>query len=169
MVGTNSARRFEQRHQFVAVDARNITLSLALLTLGLLFAQHTEAAGWVGTGSLITSRQYNTATLLPNGKVLVAGGLNGLPFSSAELYDPVTATWATSGSLNNGRRYHTAALLPNGQVLLAGGATNLSGTSFAGVELYEPVAGIWTNTGSLMVARQLHTATLLSNGQVLAV
>jgi large repetitive protein len=77
---------------------------------------------WVPTGSLVTARLRHTATLLPNGKVLVAGGNNGPPaLSSAELYDPASGTWTATGSLGTARGYHTATLLPNGKVLVAGG------------------------------------------------
>ncbi len=66
---------------------------------------------------------YHTATLLPNGKVLVAGGFNGgfTILTSAELYDPASGSWTATGSLNTARAYHTATLLPNGKVLVAGG------------------------------------------------
>ena len=66
---------------------------------------------------------YHTATLLPNGKVLVAGGYDssGVYLSSAELYDPASGTWTATGSLNTARCCHTATLLPNGKVLVAGG------------------------------------------------
>ena len=64
----------------------------------------------------------HTATLLPNGKVLVAGGyLEAASLASAELYDPATGTWSATGSLATGARNHTATLLPNGKVLVAGG------------------------------------------------
>jgi hypothetical protein len=59
--------------------------------------------------------------LLPNGKVLVAGGYNFSYPASAELYDPATGKWTTSGALKTARDLHTATLLPNGQVLVAGG------------------------------------------------
>jgi hypothetical protein len=59
--------------------------------------------------------------LLPNGKVLVAGGFNGGFLSSAELYDPASGTWSATGSLNTARTRHTAMLLPNGKVLVEGG------------------------------------------------
>jgi len=59
--------------------------------------------------------------LLPGGKVLVAGGLDGVPLASAELFDPATATWSATGSLNTARDSHTATLLPDGKVLVAGG------------------------------------------------
>src|SRR4029077_14156596 len=67
------------------------------------------------TGSLNTARSSHTATLLPNGKVLVAGGQGtGVVFTSAELYDPASGTWTATGSLNTARVLHTATLLPNG-------------------------------------------------------
>ncbi len=65
------------------------------------------------------SRQYHTATLLPNGKVLVCGGLSG--GSSADLYDPDTNTWAPTGAMGAGRDGHTATLLADGTVLVCGG------------------------------------------------
>ena len=78
---------------------------------------------WTATGSLGTARDLHTATLLPNGKVLVAGGsADGFQaFSSAELYDPATGTWTATGSLGTARDRHTATLLPSGKVLVAGG------------------------------------------------
>src|SRR5438132_3254239 len=60
------------------------------------------------TGSLATARDYHTATLLSNGKVLVAGGAGGPILSSAELYDPATGTWSATGSLTTARYFHTA-------------------------------------------------------------
>ena len=62
----------------------------------------------------------HTATLLPTGKVLVAGGSMHDALSSAELYDPATGTWTATGSLAPHAR-HTATLLPSGKVLVAGG------------------------------------------------
>ena len=72
-----------------------------------------------------TARDFHTATLLPNGKVLVAGGANGSGFlASAELYDPATGTWSATGSLNTARYQHTATLLADGKVLVVGGGGN---------------------------------------------
>ncbi len=77
---------------------------------------------WSSTGSLATARNYHTATLLPNGKVLVAGGLaTSGRLASAELYDPATGSWSPTGNLATARYRHTATLLPNGKVLVAGG------------------------------------------------
>jgi hypothetical protein len=117
------------------------------------------------TGSLIFPRYFHTMTLLPNGKVLVAGGYDGnshTSIASAELYDPATETWRATGSLNTPRESHTATLLPNGKVLVAAG--DAAGNS---AELYDPATGTWTPTGSLNTARIAHNATLLPGGKVL--
>ena len=106
---------------------------------------------WTATGSLATARDDHTATLLPNGKVLVAGGFDCCgSLASAELYDPASGTWTATGSLATARVSHTATLLPNGKVLVAGGS---SGTDLASAELYDPASGTWTATGSLATAR----------------
>src|SRR5262249_42755752 len=80
---------------------------------------------WTLTGRLNTSRCFHTATLLQNGMVLVAGGIDSFhPYNysaSAELYDPATRSWTATGSLANTRAGHTATLLPSGKVLVAGG------------------------------------------------
>jgi Kelch motif len=73
--------------------------------------------------------------LLPNGKVLVAGGSTGIDVvSSAELYDPGTGTWTATGSMATARYFHTARLLPNGKVLVAGG---FNGSALSSAELDE--------------------------------
>ena len=110
---------------------------------------------WSSTGLLGTEHSSHTATLLPTGQVLVAGGQGA---GSAELYDPATGTWAATGSMGTALSRHTATLLPNGKVLVAGGTS---------AELYDPATGLWTATGSLSTARYSHTATLLPNGKVL--
>ncbi len=128
---------------------------------------------WTTTGSLAIPREYHTATLLPNGLVLVAGGrggFNGSILASAELYDPATATWKLTGKLAVARENHTATLLPNGQVLVAGGMGNAAvgeANVLDSAELYDPVSGTWTVTGRLGNGRVLQTATLLPDGRVL--
>jgi N-acetylneuraminic acid mutarotase len=152
-----------------------IITSFALLVLlgPMQVAQaHTHISAtngtWTLTGSMNVARYEHTATLLPNGKVLVAGGfVNGIgAISSAELYDPSSGTWTPTGSLNDGRYGHTATLLPNGKVLVAGGSDNNSCCS-ALAELYDPSSGTWTLTGSMNAGRFGDTATLLPNGKVL--
>jgi hypothetical protein len=123
---------------------------------------------FASTGSMNTARFLDTATLLNNGMVLIAGGATGYgvaPLASAELYNPATGTFTLTGSLNNARSAHTATLLSNGMVLIAGGS-ELSG-SLASAELYNPATGTFTLTGSLNNARWGQTATLLNNGVVM--
>ena len=120
---------------------------------------------WSAAGSLATARCSYTATLLPNGKVLVAGGHNGSALASAEFYDPGTNTWSAAASLSTARYWHTATLLASGKVLVAGGDNGPS--SLASAELYDPVANTWSAAGSLTTARYSHRATLLPSGKVL--
>jgi len=97
---------------------------------------------WTATGSMTEARNGLTATLLPDGTVLVAGGIgNGGsgPLATAELYDPSTATWTGVGEMVESRVGHTATLLQNGKVLVAGG-NSLSGP-LASAELHDPGRG----------------------------
>jgi Galactose oxidase, central domain len=131
-----------------------------------------QTGNWTTTGSLGGGRHSHTATLLPNGKVLVAGGAAYFPVNGSELYDPQTGTWTATGSLSTARRFHTATLLPNGKVLVTGGESSdmrRSTITLSSAELYNPQTGNWTTTGSLATTRVNHTATLLPNGLVLAV
>ncbi len=113
------------------------------------------------TGKMSVTRDFHTATLLNNGKVLVTGGHD----ASAELYDPTSGTFAATGSMSVGRNSHTATLLASGKVLIAGGQS-VSG-ALATAELYDPTTGTFTVTGTMTAARTSHTATLLANGKVL--
>jgi len=132
---------------------------------------------WTVTGSMITTRAEFTATLLPNGKVLVAGGTasnnnESEVLASAELYDPTTGNWSATGNMVWPRGQHTATLLASGKVLVAGGLCE-RGTplcplgALASAELYDQATGKWTATGSMTTPRYLHTATLLDDGNVL--
>jgi hypothetical protein len=92
------------------------------------------AGTWAGTGSLATARDIHSATLLPDGTVLVTGGRYDSPttdetIASAELYDPAAGTWSSTGSLRAARAKHTATLLANGVVLLAGGVGDAQATT----------------------------------------
>jgi hypothetical protein len=131
------------------------------------------AGTWRDTGNLNAGRYLGTATLLRNGKVLVAGGVDGdfgdlyTVLGGAELYDPNAGTWTATGFLNRGRFAHSATLLPNGDVLAVGGGAFPSySTVNDSAELYHPDTGTWSLTGSLD-RRSYHTATLLPSGKVL--
>jgi len=127
---------------------------------------------WSSAGTLTTGRYGHTATLLPNGKVLIAGGWNSSSgfLKSTELYDPTSGSWSPAASMGAARRWHTATLLPNGKVLVAGGGDDFpGGHPLASAELYDPDSGTWNPTGSMTAPRQVHTATLLPNGKVLVV
>lgn len=128
---------------------------------------------WTVTGALTNAISLHTATLLPNGKVLVAGGADnsGNVFATAQLFIPTNGTWTGTNAMNKARYAHTATLLPNGKVLVAGGTTNQYDATTASLvptaELFNPTNSTWTTTGSLNFLRFFHTATLLANGKVL--
>ena len=120
---------------------------------------------WSATGALATGRYDHTATLLPDGRVLVAGGSSG--------------TSRQRGALRSGHRHLERHRLPRHRRALShrhaaaqrqgarrGGHDN-GGTALASAELYDPATGTWSATGALATARQYHTATLLPNGKVL--
>src|ERR1035437_7928354 len=144
-----------------------IVLMLGTLFLNLSFVQPLRAASWTTNGPLHTARYGHTATLLPNGMVIVVGGRdsNSVSLASAELYDQSTGTWTNTGSLNVARYDHTATLLTSGKLMVVGG---IGTHPVSLVELYDPPTGIWTtNSLTLNTARFRHTATLLSDGKVL--
>ena len=122
---------------------------------------------FTATGSMSTMRSAATATLLPDGTVLIAGG-NSNPstvLASAEIYNPATGTFSLVSPMTTARTVFTATLLQNGQVLLAGGS---NGSSYqASAELYNPTTSAFSPTGSMSIQLSGPTATLLNDGQVL--
>jgi len=116
-----------------------------------------------------TPRSGHTATLLRNGRVLIAGGMerNGTYFNSVELYSPATGSFSFAHSMSARRVGHTATLLQNGKVLIAGGFDG-SG-SLDSAEVYDPATDSFTPTGNMNSRRGDFTSTLLPNGKVLVV
>lgn len=153
---------------------------------------------WTLTGPLNTGRLDHTASSLPDGRVMVAGGvglgdrlncdlqlrcenllIRNKVLADTEVYDPVTGTWAETDALNIQRRAHTARGLEDGTVLVAGGDSNAPGPSNQGTaELYDSLipdlvspgmTGAWSPVFRLNVARARHGAAVLPNGKVLVV
>ena len=144
---------------------------MALLAIGFfatvtspVFAQ--GSGTWTTVGSLNTARVGHTATLLPNGQVLVVGGedASGV-LASVELFNPATGKWTVTASMSTPRINHSATLLGNGDVLVAGG--NNAAGMLSSAELYTPSTGQWKTTGSMSIPRSLHGAALLRSGEVL--
>jgi hypothetical protein len=143
-----------------------------------------DTGSWSKAASMAWARIGHTATVLSNGRVLVAGGYVTCPDSvqpcddasvGAEIYDPGAGTWTAAGTLNTMRRYHAATLLEDGRVLVAGGATSSCSpttsqclySSVSNAEIYDPTTGSWTVTGNMGSARQ-SPQVLLADGRVLA-
>ena len=139
---------------------------------------------WTPTGPMNDYRWSHTATLLPDGRVLVAGGFGGSANSlttnaqpvlnSAEIYDPATGQWTRTGSMNVRRALHVAELLPDGRVLVAGGRTcNQAPPATCDftfrtntAEIYNPATGRWTQVANMNVARHTTGSVVLLDGRV---
>jgi hypothetical protein len=108
---------------------------------------------------MTTARADATATLLGNGRVLLAGGGNPSATTTAELYNPASGTWSATGSMTDFHPLGSAALLQDGRVLVAGYST---------ADVYSPATGTWTATGDMVDPGLYDAATApLPNGQVL--
>ncbi len=121
-------------------------------------------AGFEIAPSMSTGRLSCTATLLPNGRVLLAGGTN---LNTSEVYDPIANAWSAAANLNAKRCTHSAVLLPNGKVLVMGGTDVSFDPPYKTAEIYDPNANTWTPVASMNTARPFPCATLLNTGKVL--
>ncbi|MBI1753510.1 MAG: immunoglobulin domain-containing protein [Acidobacteria bacterium] len=155
----------------VIVDGANMG-AITTYTILAVAEDHTLSATFILAGPSIVGRSGHSATLLADGKTLVAGGSGPDPsdptsttLASSLLYDGTTQSWSLSGSLSTGRTDHTATRLQDGTVLVAGG---VQGSAYlSSTEIYDPATGSWTPAGSLGLARSGHSATLLPDGRVL--
>ena len=149
----------------------------ALVVLAFVRFSAADNSASSGSGSVAETahmqiaRASHSSTLLPDGKVLIAGGFGGSgterdPYRSTEIYDPHAGSFQPAGNMTIGRTGHTATLLKNGKLLIAGGWTgryNLRRSA----ELYDPATGVFTPTGDMVIERAGNTAALLPDGRVL--
>ncbi len=146
---------------------------LALLLCVVGVSGYAQSPGtFTATGSMITPRFGHMATLLPDGRVLIAGGLTiclvqaqpCIGPNSAELYDPSTGAFTATGTMNTLRPIG-GVLLPNGKVLFAEGYYSTG--ALASVELYDPTNGVFNRAGNAVTLAALYSARLLNDGSVL--
>ena len=150
-------------------------LVFLLLLAGVAGAQ--SPGTFTVTGNMTTARFQHTATLLLDGRVLIAGGHSDSSIlSSAEIYNPATGMFAPTGNMTRARTAHSATLLPDGRVLIAGGSGPSEGTRSGGclaplacgqltsAEIYDPSSGTFTVTGDMIALGG--PAALLMNGKV---
>lgn len=155
------------RSRLLLVAVFTITFALAATA----FRSDVFPAARVGSvtpaAPMLEPRSGQSATLLPDGKVLIAGGMrrNQDFYKSAELYDPATGKFQSTGEMSIGRVGHIAVLLQSGKVLVAGGWVGQGGTDTA--ELYDPATGKFTVIAKMTTRRGRPSATLLADGDVL--
>ncbi|MFN8512683.1 MAG: kelch repeat-containing protein [Chloroflexia bacterium] len=122
---------------------------------------------WRPAGAMSAERAGQTATLLRDGTVLVAGCYClSVDAATAEIYDPAADTWLAPTQMVEWHGNHTATLLADGRVLVAG-ADGIDGPPLQDAELYDPATASWSRTGDMREGRIGQTATLLPDGTVL--
>jgi hypothetical protein len=137
---------------------------VAALAFNLPGIPQAQAGSFLTNAPMMTARFLHTATLLRNGKVLVAGGYGDVTGAgaSAELYDSATGTWTATGNMKYGRSHCLATLLNDGKVLVVGTGHHGPMDPEPPAELYDPATGKWLETGALTTVNLPYTATVLT-------
>jgi Putative Ig domain/Galactose oxidase, central domain/Kelch motif len=147
--------------------AGGVSSSTSALRSAEVYDPSTSSVTPTGTLTAANGRSNQVSVVLPNGKVLLAGGSDSSnnALASAELYDPNSGTFSPTGSMNQARGSSaTGVLLANGKVLVSGGVfVNVLNSA----EIYDPTTGLFTPTGNMNQARLQHTMSLLPDGRVL--
>ena len=166
----NIPSRFRRSARFKTVVALVVFSALTASSLLVLRADIPQVASgaWVPAGELGTVLSGAASVALPDGRVLVAGGVKDDVLSRRIVaYHPSSGAWASIGNLAVARTGHTAVVLKDGRVLIAGGIT-ADGPSF-GVEIFNPGTGTSTHAGDMTMPRVDHAAAALKDGRVLIV
>lgn len=129
-----------------------------------IYAPHTNT--WSTGAPLTVVRDKHTATLLPDGRVLILAG-DWDAGIIGEIWNPATDRWTPIADNGRPRVEHTATLLDDGRVLVVGGEWNSPGEGMAEADLYDPVSDQWTEVSPTARGRTRHTASLLADGRVL--
>jgi hypothetical protein len=155
--------------QVLVVGGETYWPSCCYATKGVML-YHPDTNTWSFGRQTFDYRRYHTATLLPNGKVMVAGGNIGgdqnPSYKTTEIYDPDTNTWTRAKDMIYARQNHFAILLKTGKVLVGSG-TAADGWLLTSTELYDPATDTWSRSGDMLNAHLGVTPVLLADGQVL--
>lgn len=166
------------RKWMIAGGARGALLAQVATDTTAVYEPMTDA--FIPGPTMTTPRSMHTATLLPDGRWLLVGGVNysNDPQASCEVYDPVADTFAPVAAMSSPRMGHTATLLANGKVLATGGlaAMTVTPTQLQAIhdatntaELYDPIADAWTPVPNMSTPRAAHAAVPRPDGKVLLV
>ena len=125
---------------------------------------------WSLADSMKTRRSSHSATLLKDGRVLVAGGgISPNSLSSCEIYDPVLNKWSNAAPMNIPRESHSAVLLPSGRVLVVGGLSKNNLVPTKSCELYDPVQNRWEVVDSIQNSSATEAAFIINNRELLLI